>query len=451
MLAKRDVLMYRSQNMKKFVFSLVFAICLTAAKAELKVDIFAGNAEPVPIAIAKFDSIPANEKISGEIRAVVENDLKSSGLFHIISDSAHPEGLKFDVMPKFQKWGAVKAKVLIQSKLTRTKDKKLRLQFYVWDINGKEQVEAQSLVASAESARRLAHIMADAIYVRLTGEGAYFDSQIVLTAQTGGYMNPKKRLAIMDSDGANFRFISDDRTYVLSPHFSPNMQTIVFLSYRGDEPNIWTLDMTSGEHRKLGRFDGMNFAARWSPDGRRIAFSLVDGRGASNIYEYDIETKKIRRLTNTDGINTSPSYSPDGLSLAYNSNSSGSQQLHVLDLNTLRTRRISYGDGRYATPAFSPDGKYLAFTKIADDTFFIGVMSPNGRNEKILAGGWYMESPSWAPNSRRLVYYETEKINDGDERQSSIRSVDILGHFNYEIKTPDEINGMDPTWSPILP
>ena len=438
--------------MKKLIslFIVHCSLFIGLAQAELKVDIIAGNAEPIPIAIAKFDAIPANEKVAEEIRKVVEGDLKSSGLFHIVGVPAHPEKLKFDVMPKFAAWKAVKAKVLVQSRLTRTKDKKLRLQFYVWDIGGKEQIEAQSLLTSPDSARRLGHIMADAIYMRLTGEGPYFDSQIVLTAQTGGYMNPQKRLAIMDSDGHNFRFISDEKNYVLNPSFSPNMQSLVFLSYRGDEPNVWILDMDTGAQRKLGRFEGMNFAPRWSPDGNKIAFSLVEN-GASNIYEYNINTKKMRRLTNTDGINTSPSYSPDGKTMAYNSNSSGAQQIHVVDLDTLETKRISYGDGRYATPAFSPDGKYLAFTKIADDTFFIGVMSPNGKNERILAGGWYMESPSWAPNGRRLIYYETEKINDGDERQSSIRSVDILGHFNYEIHLPDNVGGMDPTWSPILP
>ena len=420
-------------------------------RAELKVDIVAGNAEPIPIAIANFDTSKSNQKFQKEIHKVVEDDLKSSGLFHIISSSAHPEELKFDVMPKFASWAAIKAKILVQSKLTKISGKKFRLQFYVWDLSAKEQIEAESLVTSMNSVRRLGHIMADTIYKRLTGEGGYFDSQIVFTAQTGGYMHPQKRLAIMDSDGANFRYISDAKTYVLTPYFSPNMQTIIFLSYRNDDPSVWTLDMNTGDQRKLGKFSGMNFAPRWSPDGKRVAFSLVDKNGNSNIYEYDIDTKKMRKLTWTNGIDTSPSYSPDGLKLAYNSNVSGSQQLHMLDLNSLQTRRISYGDGRYATPMFSPDGKYLAFTKIADDTFYIGIMSPDGRGERVLAGGWYMESPSWAPNSRRLVYYETEKINDGEERQSAIRTVDILGHFNYEIPVPEGISAMDPTWSPLLP
>jgi TolB protein len=435
--------------MKKLI-ALVVLSCRPAL-AELKVDIIAGNADPIPIAVASFETGKDLEKTAETIRSVVEGDLKSSGLFHVISASAHPEKLVFDVMPVFSKWSAAKAGSLVQSKLSKTKDKKLRLQFYVWDIAGKEQVEAESLVGDIGSVRRLGHIMADAIYHRLTGEGGYFDSQIVFTAQTGTVMDPKKRLAIMDSDGANFRYISDENRYVLTPHFSPNMHKVIFLSYRGDEPNVWILDMDSGEQKKLGKFSGMNFAPRWHPSGDKAAFSLVDENGASNIYEYDINAKKMRRLTNTNGINTSPSYSPDGRFMAYNSNASGSQQLHVLNLGTMTDKRISYGDGRYATPAFSPDGKFLAFTKIADDTFFIGVMSPDGKNERILSGGWFMESPTWAPNSRRVIYFETERINDGDERASSIRSVDILGQFNYELPLPDGVNGQDPTWSPLLP
>jgi len=193
--------------MKKLC-AVLFSILVCPAVAELKIDIHAGNADPIQIAFAKFDAAPANDKNAALIRKVAEDDLKSSGLFHIVNNKAHPETLQFDVMPKFEKWKAVKAKVLVQSKLSRTKDKKLRLQFYVWDVAGKEQIEAQSLVAPEASARRLGHILADAIYQRLTGEGGYFDSEIVLTAVTGSYMNPKKRLAMMDSDGHNFRFIS---------------------------------------------------------------------------------------------------------------------------------------------------------------------------------------------------------------------------------------------------
>ena len=256
-------------------------------------------------------------------------------------------------------------------------------------------------------------------------------------------------MAIIDQDGFGFRYISDNKTFVMSPHFSPNMQTMVFLSYRNDDPSVWTLDMNTGEQRKLGKFGGMTFAPRFSPDGTRVALSLSNG-GATNLYEHDINEKTLRRLTSGDVIDTSPSYSPDGKKLAFNSNRSGSQQIHVLDLNTLEEKRITFGSGRYATPAWSPKGDYIAFTKIAHDTFFIGVMNSQGRAEKILAGGWFMEAPSWAPGGRRLVYYQTEKL-DETTRSSTMRSVDINGLNDYEIKLPKDVNGVEPTWSPRLP
>lgn len=254
----------------------------------------------------------------------------------------------------------------------------------------------------------------------------------------------------MDQDGYGMRYLSTPDDFVMSPHFSPNMQTIVFLSYYNDDPSVWTLDLNTGAQRKLGNFEGMTYAPRFSPDGKKIALSMVK-RGISHIYEYDIDTKKLRQLTFGNSLNTSPSYSPDGKKMAFNSDRSGNQQIYVLDLETGDVERITYGAGRYATPAWSPDGQFIAFTKIADDTFYIGIMTPQGRNEKILAGGWYMEAPSWAPGSRRLVYYETEKAFDDLERISHIRSVDITGQNIYEIELPDEINGVEPTWSPKLP
>jgi len=438
---------------RKILFALFivpFALCLNSASATLQVDIVAGNTEPIPIAIQRIEAPRAHERVATELRGVIENNLRSSGLFRIIRHDAHPEFVKMDDMPRFNDWTAIRAQVLVQAKLTVSGDN-FRLQFYVWDVNGKEQIEAQALVASRKSARRLAHIMSDAIYERLTGEIGYFDTQIVFIAESGPITNRIRRLAIMDSDGHGFRYMSDGKTMVMSPHFSPNMQTVLFLSYRNDDPTIWSLDMNTGEQRRLGRFSGMTFAPRWSPDGTRVALSMATG-GSTNLYEYDMESRTLRQLTFGDTINTSPTWSPDGTRIVFNSDRTGSQQLHSLDLDTLRVTRLSFGAGRYATPAFSPDGNLIAFTKMAQDTFFIGIMNPKGRNERILASGWFMEAPSWAPGSRRLVYYSTERIPGDDAgRASRIRTVDITGMNDYEIKLPDGVWGTEPTWSPKLP
>lgn len=436
---------------KFFIFMACVFFSFGAAFAELKVDIVAGATEPISIAVQKFETVGnVDSEDAAMIRDVVDADLKSTGLFRIVSRDALPEFVEMGHLPDFKLWAAIKAQVLVQAKITAESGGKYNLEFYVWDVTGKEQIEAQSLVASKKSVRRLAHIMADAIYERLTGEIGYFDTQIVFIAETGPVHNRTKRMAIMDQDGYGMRFLSDKKTFVMSPHFSPNMQTIVFLSFRDDDPMVWTLDLNTGEQRRLGQFGGMNFAPRFSPDGTKIALSLVK-KGITHIYEYDIETKALKQLTFGNSLNTSPSYSPDGKKIAFNSDRSGNQQIYVLDLETGKVERLTYGAGRYATPAWSPDGQFIAFTKMADDTFYIGIMDPRGRNEKILAGGWYMEAPSWAPGSRRLVYYETEKAIDGIERISHIRSVDITGQNVYDIDLPDDINGVEPTWSPKLP
>ncbi|MDL2295849.1 Tol-Pal system beta propeller repeat protein TolB [Lachnospiraceae bacterium OttesenSCG-928-E19] len=424
---------------------------LSAARAELKVDIIAGSTEPISVAVLKFETDGrVNSKDAAMIRDVVEADLRRTGLFRITDRNAFPEYVKMNQMPNFKMWMAIKTQVLVQAKMEQLSDGRYKLEFYAWDVNGAEQIEAQSLVSSKKSARRLAHIMGDAIYERLTGEIGYFDTQIVFIAETGPVEDRVKRMAIMDQDGYGMRYLSDKKTFVMSPHFSPNMGSIVFLSYRDDDPMVWTLDMETGEQRRLGRFGGMSFAPRFHPDGTKVALSLVKD-GITNIHEYDFNTKKLKQLTFGTSIDTSPSYSPDGKKMAFNSNRSGTQQIHVLDLETMVEKRITYGSGKYATPAWSPDGQFIAFTKIADGTFYVGIMNERGRNEKILAGGWFMEAPSWAPGSRRVVYYETEKIMDDMERASHIRSVDITGQNIYDIELPEGINGTEVTWSPRLP
>lgn len=439
--------------MRKLLSLCVIALsCLffAGARAELHVDIVAGGVEPTSIAVQKFETIGnVSSRDAKMLREVVENDLKRTGLFRIISHDAMPEFVKMNDMPNFQTWMAIKAQTLVQASLQPEGKDNYKLEFYLWDVNGQEQIEAQSLIASKKSMRRLAHIMADAIYERLTGETGYFDTQIVFIAETGSVTNRVKRMAIMDQDGYGMRYLSDKKTFVMSPHFSPNMSTVVFLSYRDDDPMVWTLDLETGDQTKLGNFGGMSFAPRFSPDGNKVALSLVKN-GITNIYEYDIADKSLRQLTFGKHIDTSPAYSPDGRYMAFNSDRSGSQQIHVLDLKTGKQKRITFGAGRYATPAWSPDGQYIAFTKMADDTFYVGIMNTEGRHEKILAGGWYMEAPSWAPGSRRLVYYETEKTEDGEERISHIRSVDIAGQNIYDIDLKDGVNGVEPTWSPRL-
>ena len=253
---------------KKILITIIgfFAISVSASRAELKIDIVAGSIEPISIAIQKFETgkgVSASD--AATVRSVVENDLKRTGYFHIANPDAFPEQVKMNAMPAFKSWAAIKVQVLVQAKMIKNSAGKYELEFFVWDIRSKEQIEAQSLAASKKSIRRLGHIMADAIYERLTGEVGYFDTQIVFIAETGPVKNRVKRMAIMDQDGHGLRYLSDTNTFVMSPHFSPNMQSIVFLSYYDDDPMVWVLNLDTGAQRRLGKFGGMSFAPRFRP------------------------------------------------------------------------------------------------------------------------------------------------------------------------------------------
>ncbi|MCL2629195.1 MAG: Tol-Pal system beta propeller repeat protein TolB [Alphaproteobacteria bacterium] len=430
---------------KIFCFALFMAIFYTA-HAQLVVDIVAGNAPQIPIAIVPFE--PDNKALSENakyLNEVLRKNLESTGLFRMLDPESFPEKLKFGELPSFDDWLLIRTQALIQTKISRAGTGRLRLQFFIWDIDSQEQIEAQSLVATDKSKRRLSHIMGDEVYKRLTGEGGYFDTQIAFIAEEGPQTNRRRRLALMDHDGHNQRYLSGSDVMVGSPYFSPNMHTLIFLSYRNDEPSVWTLDLTTGEQRRLGNFGGMNFAPRFSPCGNKIALSLVNDMSV-NLYEYDIKEKSLRQLTFGEIIDTSPSYSPCGKFLAFNSDRSGAQQIHIMNLKDLSEKRISFGTGRYATPAWSPRGDFIAFTRMHRDVFSIGIMTPQGRSERTLASGWFMEAPNWAPNGRRLVFTTTDR---DDNRTSRIMSVDIMGRNMYQIPTPG--NAVAPSWSPLLP
>lgn len=434
---------------KILIFTLFLVAFPLSSWGVLKVDIVGGNAEPLPIAIIPFEA--TTKSLRDEAKLLTEvftKDLESTGLFHIIDPEAFPEKTAWGVMPMFVDWRALHAQALVQARVSLEGKDQIRLEFYMWDVDAGEQIEAQSLIASKKTIRRLAHIMGDAIYERLTGEGGYFDTQIAFIAESGSMKNRSKRLAIMDSDGYGMRYASPKGTYVLKPFFSPNMQKLVFLSYKGDDLQIWMLDMMTGAQRKLGNFKGMTFAPRFSADGQKIAFSQVIG-GNTNLYEINLNNNTMRRLTKTNGIDTSPSYSPDGKHLIFSSDRSGSQQLYIMNLANLDVERLTYGSGSYATPAWSPRGDFIAFTKISDGNFSIGIMTPKGDSEQILASAWFVESPSWAPNGRRVVYTMTEPIDDGEDMLSRIMTVDITGQNEYQINS--DVNGSDPSWSPRLP
>ena len=420
-------------------------------RAELRIDITRGVVEPLPIAVTDFIGEEQREAALGrDISGVVAADLQRSGLFRPIDRSAFIQSAEsMETVPRFGDWRVLNAQALVQGRTRIVEDGRLRVEFRLWDVFAEQQMVGLAYFTVPGNWRRVAHIIADAIYKRITGEEGYFDTRIVYIAESGPHNRRVKRLAIMDQDGANHRFLTDGSTLVLTPRFSPTLQEITYLSYHGDQPRVYIFNIDTGRQELVGDFPGMTFAPRFSPDGKKVIMSMAKD-GNSEIYTMDLGTRSVTRLTRHSAIDTSPSYAPDGRRIVFNSDRGGDQQLYVMDADGRGVRRISYGKGRYGTPVWSPRGDLVAFTKILSGTFYIGVMRPDGSGERLLSQGFNVEAPTWAPNGRVLMFFRKERMDpDGGGGQSRVFTIDLTGHNEREVITP--LDASDPAWSPLIP
>jgi len=416
----------------------------TRAQAQLKGTQTEGTIAPIPIAIPLF--VGDDPQLAANVSDVLQADLERSGLFRPLDRASFLEQIRdINAVPRFGDWRSVQADALVVGRIVNAGDGRVGAEFRLWDVASGKQLAGQRFSTSAQNWRRIAHMIADSVYERLTGEKGYFDTRVVFVDETGPAQNRVKRLAIMDQDGANVRLLTQGKELVLTPRFSPTNQEITYMSYTSDQPKVFIMNLESGRRELVGDFPGMTFAPRFSPDGQRVVMSLGTPDGRSSIYEMDLRTRQPRRLTESSGIDTSPSYSPDGRQIVFESDRDGTQKLYVMNADGSGAHPISLGGGSYSTPVWSPRGDYIAFTQQAGGRFLIGVMKPDGSGERVLTEGFHNEGPTWAPNGRVLMFWRDSQSTSGGPK---IYSVDITGFNERQVTTPSFAS--DPAWSPLL-
>jgi TolB protein len=415
------------------------------ARAVVELNITQGTIQPLPIAIADFAGDGSiDPQVARDVSNVVANDLRASGLFIPIDQAAFIEqGVGTDTMPRFEDWRVVNAQALVVGRIGASEGR-LRAEFRLWDVFAGKQLAGEQFFARPKDARRIGHIIADAIYERITGEKGYFDTRIVFVDESGPKNKRVKRLAIMDQDGFNVRLLTTGQNLVLTPRFSPSTQEITFTSFEAETPKVYLLNIETGQKEIVGTFPGMTFAPRFSPDGQRIVMSL-ERDGNSNLFAMDLRSRRTLQLTNDNAIDTAPCYSPDGRQIVFETDRDGSRQIYVMDATGANPHRISRGQGSYSTPVWSPRGDLIAFTKMTAGKFLIGVMKPDGSGERILTEGFHNEGPTWAPNGRVLMFF---RESPGAAGGPKLFTIDLTGYNERQVATP--AFGSDPAWSPLI-
>lgn len=434
---------------------LVLALLLLfpfTAQAELRLDLTRGVSEPMPIAINAFYAQGgAGGTLGSDMPGVLAANLEGSGMFRPLNPKSFVQSVESIQQdgPRFGEWRAIGAQAMVTGTVSRTADGRARVEFRLWDVFSEKPLVAKAFTTTQRNWRRIAHIISDEIYKRLTGEDGYFDSRIVYISETGPPQRRIKRLAIMDQDGYNHKYLTDGRDLVLTPRFSPTEQQITYMSYGRGGPRVYLYDISTGRHEKLGDFPGMTFAPRFSPDGRKVVMSQAIN-GNTDIFELDISSRRKKRITNNAAIDTAPSYSPDGRRIVFESDRGGSQQLYVMNANGGNVQRITFGKGRYANPVWSPRGDLIAFTRMFQRKFYIGVIRPDGSGERLITTAYHVEGPTWSPNGRVLSYFKERPVGPGgNQRQAKVYTIDITGYNERWLQTPRD--GSDPAWSPLNP
>lgn len=411
------------------------------AKAASILDVTPGaEFRPIIIAVTPFAG-----DAGSEITSIITNNFNRSVYLQPVDPKSFAgQQINPDAPIQAASWQALNVQYVVTGRAVPAGNGRLQTQFRLWDVSTGQQVDAKQYVTDPNNARRVAHIISDAIFVRATGATkGCFDTRVVFVDETGPATHRRKRLAIMDQDGANVRYLTRGDESVVTPRFSPSSQDVTYMAFNSSGAKVLLLNIETGQRESVGNFPGMTFAPRFSPDGQKIIMSLEEN-GVSNLYTMDIRSRQTTRLSNANAIDTSPSYSPDGSQIVFNSDRGGSQQIYVMSGSGGDASRISHGQGTYSTPVWSPRGDYIAFTKQVDGQFAIGVMKPDGSGERILTEGFHNEGPTWAPNGLYLMFFR----DPGGDSGAHIFMRDLLGKAEFQVPTPSYAS--DPAWGPLL-
>lgn len=453
--------------MRILIFLIAFVTLSNQAFASVSFSIKNEEISKTKILFFGFDSTdPRLKNDMTEILERIRKNLKTTDLFEIVkqsgqmeimasnrtivaslSDNLAQDNLSVESLPNFDKYSKAGIGAIVVGQFNYDASGNLEVRIRMWDVLDQRQLFGKFYTASHDNYRKVSNVISNEIFKAISGETiGQFTSQILYVSESGALNRRIKKINIIDFDGENHRVLTDGRDLVLTPIFSKKIDEIFYLRYFQGKPQIFSLDIRNFRTQKVGGFRGTTFAASINPkDPNVILVSAIDN-GNSDIYELNISGNFAKRLTKSPAIDTTASYSPDGKFITFSSDRDAGQQIYIMDSDGSSVKRVSFAQGTYSKPVWSPDGKLIAFTKIKGGQFFIGVMAPNGKGEKLLTNGYLVEGAKWSPNGRYLIYSK-KKGPYGNDSVPRLYIIDIITGFEFEVPTPAGEGATDPDWA----
>ena len=400
--------------------------------AQFRVEVSGVGLTQMPIAVATFrGEAQAPQKIG----AIVKADLERSGIFRAVDTT----GVTLDesARPDMAVWKQKGADSLVTGSVTPLADGRFDVRLRLWDVLRGQDLGGQSYVVTAADLRLSAHRISDFVYEKLTGEKGIFSTRIAYVTKGG----QRFTLWVADADGENAQSALVSPEPIISPAWSPNGLQLAYVSFESRKPVIYAHDIASGKRRLLANFRGSNSAPAWSPDGRQIVATLSRD-GGSQLYAMDANGSEPRRLTQSTSIDTEPAFSPDGKSIYFVSDRGGAPQIYRMAASGGNIERVTFTGNYNISPSMSPDGKYMAYISRVNGAFKLQVMELASGTVNQITDTTADESPSFAPNSRLIVYATKQQGSEALMTSTLDGKIKArLAGASVDIREPD--------WSPF--